>query len=79
MSEPFQVFSFGMAVPDLKIVGQSQPEEHEQPLPVVITPTEKEAEQAQPVEVVEPEIEVRAGVAKAPKRRQESSEQRNKP
>ncbi len=82
MTEPLtpalQVFSFGMAAPDLKLVGQSEPEAPatteppaEVPLPVVITPME-------PVAAVkpEPEVEVQSGVAKAPRPRRENSGQR---
>ena len=81
LTPPLQVFSFGMAAPDLKLVGQSEPEAPaateppaEAPLPVVITPLDAPAEQADP----EPDPEVRDGVARAPRRR-ENSEQRKKP
>lgn len=47
------------------------PEAAEAPLPVVITPINVPAEQADP----EPDPEVRDGVAKAPRRRRENSNQ----
>jgi len=50
------------------------PEPPDAPLPVVITPIDAPAEQADP----EPDLEVRDGVARAPRRR-ENSEQRKKP
>jgi hypothetical protein len=65
-----------MAAPDLKLVGQSEPEAPatteppaEAPLPVVITPLDE------PVAPVEPEIEIQSGVAKAPRPRRENSRQ----
>ena len=47
------------------------PEAPEAPLPVVITPIDAPTEQADP----EPDPEVRDGVAKAPRRRRENSNQ----
>lgn len=47
------------------------PEAPDAPLPVVITPADAPAEQAGP----EPDPEVRDGVARAPKRRRENSNQ----
>jgi hypothetical protein len=82
MTEPLiptlQVFSFGMAAPDLKLVGQSEPEAPaatdppaEAPLPVVITPLDEPVAAVEP----EPEVEVQSGVAKAPRPRRENSRQ----
>lgn len=64
MPEPLQVFTFGMAVPDLSVVGHSVPEKQAPTMEVVITPGEGE----------EPPV------VKGPQRRQqETSEQRKKP
>lgn len=110
MSE-LQVFTFGMAVPNLKLVGHSQdehqapqapaeplateqpepiegagvPDEEEKvdpPMPVVITPTEKELQHSKAVQAAEsPDADSAApsAQAKPPRRRQENSEQRKTP
>ena len=75
MPEPIQVFSFGLGTsPDFTIVGQSQDDEADQPLPVVITPMESTQEPSAEKDA-EPEVEVQSGVAKAPRPRRENSKQ----
>jgi hypothetical protein len=67
----FANITFDRPAPAEPVEAAEAPDAPDAPLPVVITPIDAPDEQADP----EPDPEVRDGVAKAPRRRRENSNQ----